>query len=176
MRRRQCTPLVVAPQRVRECVRMQCQMQCNATCGMSVLPDPTPARSTGKGPTVVLLHGQAFQADTWQQTGTLSALGAAGVRAVAVDLPGERQPRCQGSCLGHGNGWRRGLATAGRSGLHGIRGVPTHVGPPARRCAGHGATGGEPLLPAQRGAFLGRLLRALRVASPLVVVRERGGR
>ncbi|EFN55558.1 hypothetical protein CHLNCDRAFT_134030 [Chlorella variabilis] len=31
---------------------------------------------------------QAFQASTWQETGTLEALGGHGVRAIAVDLPG----------------------------------------------------------------------------------------
>lgn len=44
--------------------------------------------------TVVLLHGQAFQASTWRDTGTLEALGAAGVRAVAVDLPVRCLKRC----------------------------------------------------------------------------------
>lgn len=44
----------------------------------------------------MLLHGQAFQASTWQETGTLEALGGHGVRAIAVDLPGEAShlPRC----------------------------------------------------------------------------------
>jgi abhydrolase domain-containing protein 14 len=37
---------------------------------------------------VVLLHGQAFDAATWQRVGTLAALGERGIRAIAVDLPG----------------------------------------------------------------------------------------
>lgn len=42
----------------------------------------------GKGTTVVLLHGQSFQANTWKLIGTLQALGRQNVCAVAVDLPG----------------------------------------------------------------------------------------
>lgn len=57
-----------------------------ATCRPTASCPPPPLRSATA--TVVLLHGQAFQASTWQQTGTLQALGAHGVRAIAVDLPG----------------------------------------------------------------------------------------
>lgn len=39
-------------------------------------------------PAVVLLHGAAFQAETWRETGTLERLAAEGRRAIAVDLPG----------------------------------------------------------------------------------------
>jgi abhydrolase domain-containing protein 14 len=38
--------------------------------------------------TVLLLHGQAFSAETWCETRTLEALAAGGHAAVAVDLPG----------------------------------------------------------------------------------------
>ena len=37
---------------------------------------------------VLLIHGAAFTARTWQVVGTLDTLGAAGIRVLAVDLPG----------------------------------------------------------------------------------------
>ena len=37
---------------------------------------------------VLLVHGAAFTARTWQVVGTLDTLGAAGIRVLAVDLPG----------------------------------------------------------------------------------------
>jgi abhydrolase domain-containing protein 14 len=37
---------------------------------------------------VLLLHGARFQARTWADLGTLAALNARGLRAVALDLPG----------------------------------------------------------------------------------------
>lgn len=40
------------------------------------------------GRAVLLLHGMKFQAETWRRLGTLEFLAGAGLRAVAVDLPG----------------------------------------------------------------------------------------
>jgi len=42
----------------------------------------------GEGPTVLLLHGQRFSAETWRELGTLELLARQGYRAVALDLPG----------------------------------------------------------------------------------------
>jgi abhydrolase domain-containing protein 14 len=43
---------------------------------------------SGEGPTVLLLHGQRFDAETWRELGTLALLVRQGYRAVALDLPG----------------------------------------------------------------------------------------
>jgi len=45
---------------------------------------------------IVLLHGMKFQAATWQELGTLKVLADAGMRALAVDMPGfGKSPACE---------------------------------------------------------------------------------
>jgi len=48
------------------------------------------------GTTVLLLHGGRFTSETWRDLGTLEALARAGLRAVALDLPGfGASPACE---------------------------------------------------------------------------------
>jgi len=59
-----------------------------AGCASPVHFLQAPQRTDGLEKLVVLLHGAAFSARTWQVVGVLDALGKAGIRAIAVDLPG----------------------------------------------------------------------------------------
>jgi len=42
----------------------------------------------GDGKPVLLFHGAHFNARTWEQTGTISAIASTGYRAISVDFPG----------------------------------------------------------------------------------------
>ncbi|MCI2415033.1 MAG: alpha/beta hydrolase [Candidatus Aramenus sp.] len=42
----------------------------------------------GKGRPVILHHGARFNARTWEETGTVSAIAEVGFRAISVDFPG----------------------------------------------------------------------------------------
>ncbi len=46
------------------------------------------AAGPAEGRGVVLLHGMMFTAETWRELGTLDVLAGAGLRAVALELPG----------------------------------------------------------------------------------------
>ena len=59
-----------------------------AGCSSPIHYLQAPQSTDGLERLVVLLHGAAFSARTWQVVGVLDALGQAGVRAIAIDLPG----------------------------------------------------------------------------------------
>lgn len=42
----------------------------------------------GDGKPVLLFHGARFNARTWEQTGTISAIASTGYKAISVDFPG----------------------------------------------------------------------------------------
>lgn len=45
---------------------------------------------------IVLLHGMKFNAETWQELGTMDFLAAQGFKVVAVDMPGfGKSPECE---------------------------------------------------------------------------------
>lgn len=47
-------------------------------------------------PTVILLHGMKFQAETWRELGTLEVVAGLGRRVLAVDMPGfGKSPVCE---------------------------------------------------------------------------------
>lgn len=48
----------------------------------------SPQDATARRPTVLFLHGQAYDSRIWDDRGILDAVASSGSRAVAVDLPG----------------------------------------------------------------------------------------
>lgn len=52
-------------------------------CAVNTLQGGDPAK-----PTMLFLHGKAFQAETWKELGTLQAAIDAGFSVIAIDLPG----------------------------------------------------------------------------------------
>jgi len=49
-----------------------------------------------QGRDIILLHGMKFQAATWQELGTLKVLADAGMRVLALDMPGfGKSPACE---------------------------------------------------------------------------------
>jgi abhydrolase domain-containing protein 14 len=47
---------------------------------------PTSVKSSGQA--ILLLHGQSFKSETWQNLGTMHLMAGIGHLVVAVDLPG----------------------------------------------------------------------------------------
>ncbi|EFJ48611.1 hypothetical protein VOLCADRAFT_104665 [Volvox carteri f. nagariensis] len=50
--------------------------------------NPGPAEEARLNPTAIFLHGAKYASDYWLQLGTLKIVAEAGVRAMAIDLPG----------------------------------------------------------------------------------------
>ena len=51
--------------------------------------EATPLNGSAPSQQVLLLHGRAFNSETWENLGTLTLLASLGHRAVAIDLPGQ---------------------------------------------------------------------------------------
>lgn len=60
----------------------------NITAEIAGTPVNTLQAGDFSGPTLLFLHGKAFQAETWLELGTLQAAVDAGYSILALDLPG----------------------------------------------------------------------------------------